>query len=149
MFLLIRPYHSSTCWSAQHKLFGTSCEWLFLKSDIPCPVFVPLYQYIGTSELLFHVQVFKVLLFLPWWWQPRTCLQMQEAKWDVGSVPHLGRSPRGGHGNPFQCTFRENHMDRGAWLAAVYRFTKIRHDWSNLALIMFNYDYYNGMILRI
>ena len=34
---------------------------------------------------------------------------------DTGSIPGLGRSPRGGHGNSLQCSCRENPMDRGAW----------------------------------
>ena len=34
---------------------------------------------------------------------------------DVGSVPRLGRSPGGGHGNPLQYSFLENPMDKGAW----------------------------------
>ena len=43
---------------------------------------------------------------------------------DVGSVPRLGRSPGGGHGNPLQYSFLENCMDRGAWQATVHRVTK-------------------------
>ena len=34
---------------------------------------------------------------------------------DVGSIPGLGRSPGGGHGNPIQYSCLENLMDRGAW----------------------------------
>ena len=33
---------------------------------------------------------------------------------DEGSIPGLGRSPRGRHGNPLQYSFLENPMDRGA-----------------------------------
>ena len=33
---------------------------------------------------------------------------------DVGSIPGLGRSPRGGHGNLLQYSCLENPMDRGA-----------------------------------
>ena len=40
---------------------------------------------------------------------------------DVGSIPGLGRSPGGGHGNPLQYSCLENPMDRGAWLAMVLR----------------------------
>ena len=40
---------------------------------------------------------------------------------DVGSVPGLGRSPGGGHGNPFLYSCLENPMDRGAWPAIVQR----------------------------
>ena len=34
---------------------------------------------------------------------------------DVGLIPGLGRSPVEGHGNPFQYSFLENPVDRGAW----------------------------------
>ena len=37
-----------------------------------------------------------------------------------GSIPGLGRSPGGGHDNPFQCSCLENPRDRGAWWAAIY-----------------------------
>ena len=40
---------------------------------------------------------------------------------DAGSVPGSGRSPGGGHGNPFQYSCLENPMDRGAWQAMVHR----------------------------
>ena len=40
---------------------------------------------------------------------------------DMGSVPGLGRSPGGGHGNPLQYSCLENPMDRGAWQATVHR----------------------------
>ena len=43
---------------------------------------------------------------------------------DAGSIPGLGRSPGGGHGNPLRYSCLENHMDRGAWQAAVHRAAK-------------------------
>ena len=43
---------------------------------------------------------------------------------DVGSIPGLGRSPGGGHGNPFQCSSLENPVDRGAWRATVHGVTQ-------------------------
>ena len=43
---------------------------------------------------------------------------------DMGSIPVLGRSPGGGHGNPLQYSPLENHMDRGAWRDMVRRGTK-------------------------
>ena len=43
---------------------------------------------------------------------------------DVGSIPELGRSPGGGHGNPLQYSCLENPMDRGAWQATVHRIAK-------------------------
>ena len=35
----------------------------------------------------------------------------------MGSVPGVGRSPGGGHGNPLQYSSLENHVDRAAWWA--------------------------------
>ena len=43
---------------------------------------------------------------------------------DVGSIPRLGRSPGGRHGNPRQYSCQENPMDRGAWQATVHGVTK-------------------------
>ena len=42
----------------------------------------------------------------------------------MGSIPGSGRSPGGGHGNPLQCSYLENPMDRGAWQATVHGVTK-------------------------
>ena len=44
----------------------------------------------------------------------------------LGSIPELGRSPGGGHGNPLWYSCLENPMDRGAWWAAVHAATKSR-----------------------
>ena len=45
---------------------------------------------------------------------------------EMGLISGLGRSPRGGHGNPLQYSCLENPVDRGAWRAAVHRVTKSR-----------------------
>ena len=42
---------------------------------------------------------------------------------DMGSVPGLGRSPGGGHGNPLQYSYLEISMNRRAWLATVHGVT--------------------------
>ena len=34
---------------------------------------------------------------------------------NTGSIPGLGRSPGGGHGNPLQYSCLENPKDRAAW----------------------------------
>ena len=44
---------------------------------------------------------------------------------DTASIPELGRSPKGGHGNPLQYSCLENPMDRGAWRAAVHEVTEL------------------------
>ena len=43
---------------------------------------------------------------------------------DVGLIPGLGRSPRGGNGNSFQYSCLENSMNRAAWQARVHGVTK-------------------------
>jgi len=43
---------------------------------------------------------------------------------NLGSIPGLGRSLGGGHGNPFQYSCLENPMDRAAWRATVHGVVK-------------------------
>ena len=50
---------------------------------------------------------------------------------DKCSVPGLGISPVGGHGNSLQHSSLENPMDRGAWWAAVHGVTKSRRQLSD------------------
>ena len=38
----------------------------------------------------------------------------------VSSIPGLGRSPGGGHGNLLWYSYLEEPMDRGAWQATVH-----------------------------
>ena len=42
----------------------------------------------------------------------------------LGSIPELGRSPWGGHGNSLHCSYLENPLDRGAWWATIHGITK-------------------------
>ena len=49
---------------------------------------------------------------------------------DLGSIPGLGRSPGGQHGNPLQNSCLENPMDRGAWQATVHR---VINSWTQLS----------------
>ena len=42
---------------------------------------------------------------------------------DMGSISGLGRSSRGGNDNPFQYSYLENAMDRGAWWVIVHGVT--------------------------
>ena len=48
---------------------------------------------------------------------------------DMGLIPGLGRSPRGGNGNPFQYSCLENSMNSGAWWATVHGAAK---SWTQL-----------------
>ena len=49
---------------------------------------------------------------------------------DAGSIPGLGKSPGGGHGNPFQYSCLENQIDREAWWAIVHGVAK---SWTQLS----------------
>ena len=43
---------------------------------------------------------------------------------DIGLIPGLGRLPGGGNGNPLQCSYLGNPMDRRAWWATVHEVVK-------------------------
>ena len=63
---------------------------------------------------------------LPWWFNSKESACNAGAAGHAGSMPGLGRSPGGEHGNPLQCSFLKNSMDRGAWQAIVHRMAKSR-----------------------
>ena len=43
---------------------------------------------------------------------------------DMGSVPGLGGSPGGGHGNALQYSCLKNPIDRGAWQVTAHSVAK-------------------------
>ena len=49
---------------------------------------------------------------------------------DTGSIPGLGRSSGVGNGNPLQCSYLENSMDRGVWRAIV---SGVAKNWTRLS----------------
>ena len=62
----------------------------------------------------------------------------------MGSIPGLGRSLWGGHGNPLQYFCLENPMNRGAWLAVGLQ--GFRHDWSDWACMHRQFKWINLII---
>ena len=44
---------------------------------------------------------------------------------DLGSIPALGRSHGGGHGNPLKYSCLKNPMDRGAWQTIVHGVARV------------------------
>ena len=50
---------------------------------------------------------------------------------DKGSLPKLGRSLGGEHGNSLQYSCLKNPMDRGAWWAIIYGVAKSLTQLSN------------------
>ena len=57
--------------------------------------------------------LYKVLIYFEHGLSPIT-------SWDLGLIPGSGRSPGEGNGNPLQCSWLENPVDRGAWRATVH-----------------------------
>ena len=49
---------------------------------------------------------------------------------DLGSIPGLGRSSGGGHGNPLQYSCLENSMDTGSSGLQSMESQTVRHDWA-------------------
>ena len=61
---------------------------------------------------------------LTWWLSSKESTCNAGDPGDAGSIPESGRSPGGGHVNPFQYSCLENPVDRGPWWAIVCRVTK-------------------------
>ena len=53
---------------------------------------------------------------------------------DVGSIPGLGSSPRGGHGSLLKYSCLENPMNRGAWWATVHSIAQSRTQLKQLSM---------------
>ena len=94
-----------------------------------------LYKLEATRNIFIHLC--QEIFFKNHDWQPLMCIQTSQVVLvvknlyantgdirDTGSVPELGRSPGGGHGNPLQYSCLENPMDRGSWWATVHGVTK-------------------------
>ena len=61
------------------------------------------------SHVVYYIHGF------PWWLSSKESACNSGATSDADSIPGLGRSPGGGHGNPLQYSCLENPTDRGAW----------------------------------
>ena len=69
----------------------------------------------------------ETLMGLPRWLSGNVAKNLSANKGDagaVGSIPGSGRSPGEGNGNPLQDSCLKGPMNRGAWQATVYGFTK-------------------------
>ena len=77
-----------------------------------------------------NILVVKKRAVLPWERASQVALKNSPANAGdtrgVGSIPGLGRSPGGGHGNPLQYSCLQNPMDRRAWRATVHGVTRSR-----------------------
>ena len=77
------------------------------------------YEVIAHIILLYYVKN-----GFPWWLSGKESTYDAGATEDVGLIPGLARTPRGGHGNPLQYSFLENPLDRGARWATVHGVAK-------------------------
>ena len=68
---------------------------------------------------------------LPWWFSSKESACNEG---ELGSSPGSGRSPGGGHGNPFQHSCLENPMDRGTWQATVHGIAKSQTQLKQLSI---------------
>ena len=71
--------------------------------------------------LFVFIHTFVNPVRLPWWLSGK---ESACSAGDLGSIPGLGISPGGGHGNPLQYSCLENSMDRGSWWTIVHRVTQ-------------------------
>ena len=71
---------------------------------------------------------------LPLWLSNKESTCKAENAGDAGAIPVSGRSLGWGHGNPFQYSFLENPMNRGAWWAMVHGITKSRTQLEQLSM---------------
>ena len=78
-----------------------------------------IFKYLGSFQISFYRFSYLKSAFLGGASSKEPACQCRDIR-DSGSVPGLGRSPEGGHGNPIQYSWLENPMDRGAWRAAVH-----------------------------
>ena len=97
-------------------------DWLYLFA-ICIYFYVCLYFSIGVLELVLLIYRYSGL---HWWLSNKESPCSAGDGGDMGSIPWLGRTPGGGHGN-----HSSNTMDRGTcWLQSMGP-QRVGHDWSN------------------
>ena len=100
---------------------GASSVYIYIKFCVY--IYVYIYTHIHISFYFYpyiatYMQAFQVVLVIKK--PPANEGDLREA----GSIPGLGRSPGGGHGNPLQYSCLENLIDKGAWWATVHEVAK-------------------------
>ena len=92
--------------------------------DVSVPRLSALHQAAPSTSWSWLYRQHLPLPSLPWWLSGKESTYNAGSAGDMGSIPGSGRSPGGGHGNPFQYSCLENPTDRGAWRATVLMITK-------------------------
>ena len=108
LFIIVQMWEQPKCLSTDN--------WLRMMWSVSI-----LYVYIWAHTIHTHTRVYTGFPGSTSGKEP-TC-QSGDVR-DAGSIPVLGRSPGGGHGNPLQYPWLENPLDREAWWATVHRVAK-------------------------
>ena len=66
---------------------------------------------------------------------------------DTGSILGSRRSPKGGHGSPFQYSSLEKPRDRGTCRLPFISLQRVRQDWNNLTHAQYNVTEYHYTVL--
>ena len=77
------------------------------------------------------------------------CANVREDVRDTGSISGSGRFPRGGHGNPLQCSFLENRTDRGTWQAVVHSVAQSQIQLKRLSMHAHGFIFYTPLLMNI
>ena len=107
------PFYSLTCWEFLSGMGVTFCQ-------------IPLLHLLSWS--------YGILLYVLMGFPGGTSGKESTCQGDLDSIPGLGRSPGGGHGNALQCSCLDNPMDRRVRQITVHGATKSQTwlKWSNM-----------------
>ena len=121
-----RPYSGLPLVPVTSSVLNWKATWTFKPLIYPCLCycfFLTSYlNYVLLKLLLFYFLEYFILYWsvvdldgFPGGTKEHAC-QCRRCR-NKGLIPGLGRSPRGGHGNPLRYSCLENSMDPGAWQA--------------------------------
>ena len=105
------------------------CSWLTMCLFQVYGKVIQVFMYLFILKFFSYLGYYRTLSRAPWAMGFPGGSDGKESAFiagDLVSIPGLGRSPRGGHGNPLQCSCLENPRDGGTWWAAVYGVTQSR-----------------------
>ena len=63
-------------------------------------------------KVVLYAHMYIFTLYLPWWFGGKESVHAGDLR-GTNLILGSGKSPRGGHGNPFQYSCLEDPMDRG------------------------------------
>ena len=98
---------------------GLPFTYIYIHIHIHIYVYIYIYTF-KKSFVYIHIHTWASQVALVVQFPPATEGDIR----DAGSIPGSGRSPGGGHGNPFQYSCLENLMGRGVWQNIAHRVTK-------------------------